>query len=167
MRSRGPFFLLLLFFTLPAFARKTPEVAAPPASAPAFELPGRKGTVSLEALRGKLVYVDFWASWCGPCRMSFPWLRSLHERYAAKGLVIVAINLDKSREAANEFLADYPAPFLVAFDPAGKTAEAFNVPTMPSSFLVGPTGAILHSEAGFDSKKTAEIEALIKEALPQ
>jgi thiol-disulfide isomerase/thioredoxin len=157
---------LIIAFALPAYAKKHPNptpVQSP--TAPAFELPGRLGTVSLESLRGKVVYVDFWASWCGPCRESFPWLRTLHQRYAADGLMIVAINLDKDHDAAEQFLEQYPAPFLVAFDPSGKTAEAFNVPAMPSSYLIGPSGTILYSHAGFDPKETGAIEALIKEAV--
>jgi thiol-disulfide isomerase/thioredoxin len=110
------------------------------------------------------VYVDFWASWCTPCRRSFPWLEALHEHYAAKGLVIVAIDLDKTRSDADEFLTKVPAPFTVAFDPAGETAEAFQVSAMPSSYVIGPTGAILYSHAGFDPKRTAAVETLIQEA---
>jgi thiol-disulfide isomerase/thioredoxin len=159
--------LLVLSLAAPALAKKTPTAAGDPAQAPAFDLPGRSGRVSLEALRGKVVYVDFWASWCGPCRSSFPWLTAMHNRYAAKGLVIVAINLDKDRDAADQFLEQYPAPFLVAFDPAGKSAEAFNVPAMPTSYLISPEGRIVHADAGFDPKETAKIEDLIKTALPQ
>jgi thiol-disulfide isomerase/thioredoxin len=151
----------------PMAAKEPPPVAADPAAAPGFDLPGRAGAVSLESLRGHLVYVDFWASWCGPCRESFPWLKSLHERYASRGLVIVAINLDKERAAADAFLARHPAPFLVAFDPAGETAERFKVPAMPSSYLIGATGTILHSEAGFDAETAGKIEALIQEAIPR
>jgi cytochrome c biogenesis protein CcmG/thiol:disulfide interchange protein DsbE len=159
-----PLALLLLSLPLPASARNSGR-PAPPTTVPAFSLPERHGTVSSAALAGKVVYVDFWASWCGPCRMSFPWLKTLHERYAPKGLVVVAINLDKSRDAAEEFLGDYPAPFLVAFDPAGTTADAFNVGTMPSSYLIGPDGAVLYSQAGFDPKETGKVEHLIQEAL--
>jgi thiol-disulfide isomerase/thioredoxin len=155
----------ILFFSLPALARKGAPEAAAPETAPAFNLPARHGNVVSTDLAGKLVYVDFWASWCGPCRMSFPWLKTLHEHYGPKGLVVVAINLDKDREAALEFLGDYPAPFLVAFDPSGKTAEAFNVAAMPSSYLVGPNGKILYSQKGFDPKETGKVEQMIKEAL--
>lgn len=157
-----------LLCAAPLAAKSSGAPAASHRAAPAFNLPEREGgTVSLEALRGKLVYVDFWASWCGPCRMSFPWMKSLHERFAARGLAVVAINLDKSRADAIDFLHEYPAPFLVAFDPLGKSAEAFEVPSMPTSFLIGPTGEILHVEAGFDPKKTTALETLIQEALPR
>lgn len=158
--------LLLALPSLPALARKSPPPAAP-AVAPSIDLPTRQGAVTSADLAGKLIYVDFWASWCSPCRTSFPWLRALHEQYASKGLVVVAINLDKTRAAADKFLARFPAPFLVAYDPTGKTAEAFHVSTMPSSYLIDPTGAIVYSQAGFDPKETGKIESLIKEALPQ
>jgi cytochrome c biogenesis protein CcmG/thiol:disulfide interchange protein DsbE len=161
MRVRSlPPYLLLLLLALPALAKPAPG----PVPAPAFSLPGRSGTVCLDSLRGRVVYVDFWASWCEPCRRSFPWLNSLRERYAGKGLTIVAINLDKDRDAADAFLERFPASFLVAYDPAGKTAEAYRVSAMPSSFLVGPTGTVLSSHAGFDPRKTATIEARIQEA---
>jgi len=158
--------LLLLFLALPAFARPTPPTGASGGSAPTFSLPGRTGTVSLDSLRGRVVYVDFWASWCEPCRRSFPWLNTLRERYAGRGLTIVAINLDKDRRAADAFLGKFPASFLVAYDPAGKTAEAYRVSAMPSSFIIGPTGILLSSHAGFDPRKTGTIEALIQEACP-
>jgi thiol-disulfide isomerase/thioredoxin len=153
-----------LFLFLAGAARAAPAAhAARPA--PAFHLPTRGGgTVASDSLGARVVLVDFWASWCEPCRKSFPWLAAMRERYGSKGLVIVAINLDKSRDAAEAFLEKYPAPFVVAFDPAGKTAEAFHVAAMPTSFVVGPDGAILASHAGFDPKKTGAFETLIQEA---
>jgi thiol-disulfide isomerase/thioredoxin len=166
VRSRILLVLSLVALALPALGSH-PVLARTPAparSAPAFTLPTRTGTVSLDSLRGKVVLVDFWASWCAPCRKSFPWLRGVRERYAARGFEVLAINLDKEREQADAFLAQVPAPFLVAFDPAAKTAEAFHVAAMPSSFLVGPTGIILYSHAGFDPAKTGELETLIQEA---
>ena len=138
--------------------------APAPRPAPAFSLPGRQGTVCLDSLRGRVVYVDFWASWCEPCRRSFPWLRSMHARYGAQGLTIVAIDLDKNLDSADAFLAEFPAPFTLAFDPAGRTAEAYRVAAMPSSFLIDRAGNIVHTQTGFDPRKADAAEALIREA---
>src|SRR5258706_6933025 len=155
--------ILLLGLSTPVFAGKPSSGT----SAPVFHLPTRDGAVSLDSLQGKVACIDFWASWCGPCKQSFPWMKSLHERFAGKGLVVVAINLDRDRKAADEFLAKYPAPFTVAFDPSGKTAKAFRVWGMPTSYILGPTGAILSTHAGFDPKRTAMIESEIAKSLPQ
>jgi thiol-disulfide isomerase/thioredoxin len=155
--------LLLVAVVIPVFA--LPVMASTPVHAPNFELPTREGaTVSLDSLAAKVVVVDFWASWCEPCRKSFPWLAELHQRYSGKGLVIVAINLDKKREPAESFLSEYPAPFLVAFDPAGVTAEKFHVKAMPTSFVLDGSHRIVLTHPGFDPKKTDTIETLIREA---
>jgi thiol-disulfide isomerase/thioredoxin len=156
---------LLLALAVPASAKKDSDSGPP--RAPSFTLPTSHGPVALDSLRGRPVLVDFWASWCGPCHKSFPWLGTLHQRFASKGLVIVAIDLDKDADAAEAFLADHPAPFVIAFDPAGKTAEAYQVAAMPSTFLVGPSGNILYSHAGFDPRMTGEFETLIEKALPR
>lgn len=160
-------FLAAVCFAPPAHAKKPPAAPATPVAAPKFDLPAREGRVSLEALRGRTVYLDFWASWCGPCRASFPWMTALYNRYAAQGLTIVAINLDKERDLAEDFLREFPVSFHVAFDPAGKTADAYGVSAMPSSYLIDPEGRIIHAEAGFDAKNAAAIEAAIQAALPR
>ncbi len=134
--------------------------------APAFKLATTDGSVTLQSLRGRVVLIDFWASWCGPCRRSFPWLTDVHQRYAGRGLTVLAINLDKRRELADQFLQEFKPPFQVAFDPSGSTAEAFRVSGMPSSFLIGPDGSILYSHAGFDPQKTGPLETLIQGACP-
>jgi cytochrome c biogenesis protein CcmG/thiol:disulfide interchange protein DsbE len=157
--------ILLLLFALPAFA-KSPD-AGGAAKAPSFTLPTRTGVVSSDSLRGKVVLVDFWASWCGPCRKSFPWLREMYDRYGGRGLEVVAINLDKNRHAAEAFLDKHPAPFTVAFDPSGKSAEAFRVWGMPTGFVVGPSGEILDTYAGFNPKDGDRIEARIEKVIPQ
>jgi thiol-disulfide isomerase/thioredoxin len=133
--------------------------------APAFRLPTASGVVALDSLRGKVVYLDFWASWCQPCKKSFPWMDRLQQRYAPQGLAVVAVDLDKSREAADAFLERFPPAFVVAFDSAGKTAEAYRVPAMPTSFLIGRDGRLLDSHAGFDPRRTAEMEKSIEAAL--
>jgi cytochrome c biogenesis protein CcmG, thiol:disulfide interchange protein DsbE len=163
----GVALLLLLSLAVPARARTARGMAADPPAAPSFELPTRTGTVALAALRTKVVLVDFWASWCGPCRQSFPWLSAMAERYGASGLVVVAINLDKDRALAEAFLRQLSPPFTVAFDPAGKTAVAFDVQTMPSSYLVSRTGRLVYSHAGFDRKDTGTFEKQIQEEIAQ
>jgi len=145
-------------------ARAEPAVAPEPA--PAFTLPGTAGEVSLAALRGQLVYVDFWASWCVPCRRSFPWMNELHARYAERGLHIVAINLDQDREAAAAFLAATEPRFTIAWDPAGDSAERFGVIGMPSSWLIDADGRIVDNHVGFRARDREALEARIVAALP-
>lgn len=94
-------------------------------------------------------------------------MTTMLDRYGKDGLVIVAINLDKTREAADAFLQSEPAEFTVAFDPSGHTAEAFHVNAMPSSFIVDRKGQIVYSHEGFQTSKANDVEARVKEALKQ
>ena len=157
--------MMLVTTARPAAAAHVTSVT-PGAIAPAFTLPARRGDVSLKSLEGKVVLVDFWASWCEPCRRSFAWMSTLHEKYGDR-LAIVAIDLDRKREDADAFLEKNPVPFTIAYDPAGKVAEAFHVAAMPSSFVIDPAGKVLHARAGFDPKKTPEVEALLTAACAQ
>lgn len=128
-------------------------------AAPAFSLPGTKGDpVALDKLRGKVVYVDFWASWCGPCRRSFPWMNDMQQKYGAKGLVVVGVNVDKKRADADKFLAQVPASFTLAFDEAGSTPNAYGVKGMPSSYLIDAGGKVVYVERGFLDEHKAELE---------
>ncbi len=130
-----------------------------------FNLPTASATVRLSQFKGKVVYLDFWASWCEPCKHSFPWMNEMQKKYRADGLEVVAINLDKKRELANKFLKEMPASFNVAFDPEGKTAESYNVMGMPSSYLINRKGEIVSRHIGFKQDKAAELEAQIVKAL--
>lgn len=135
--------------------------AAAPVQAPAFDLPGAR----LADLRGKVVYVDFWASWCGPCRKSFPWMNALQQRHGAAGLQVVAINVDEKREDAAAFLARVPANFTIAYDPAGATPRAYGIKGMPSSALVGRDGKLLWMHTGFNEADQDKLEERIRAAL--
>jgi cytochrome c biogenesis protein CcmG/thiol:disulfide interchange protein DsbE len=133
--------------------------------APSFTLPAYRGAVSLDSLRGRVVYLDFWASWCDPCRKSFPWMEDMQKKYGAKGLTVVAVNLDSKQENADKFLDNHPASFHVAFDPAGKVAKSYKVKGMPSSYLIDRAGQIVESHIGFREKEAAPLEKKIVELL--
>ena len=152
--------LVAVLATAPGYAARTGEPA------PAFALPTAAGdTVDLARLRGRVVYVDFWASWCTPCRRSFPWMNELDARYRDAGLTIVAINVDKRREDAMRFLRDVPARFTVVFDAEGKTPDAFDVKGMPSSYLIDREGRLVAVEEGFHDERAAVIEQRIRALL--
>lgn len=134
--------------------------------APNVALPDAQGTVvALDTLRGKVVYVDFWASWCGPCRRSFPWMNEMQQKYGSKGLAIVAVNVDKKRADADKFLAQLPAGFPVVFDEAGTSPAAFGVKSMPSSYLIDARGNVVLVERGFVDARRTELEDRIKSLL--
>ena len=130
--------------------------------APAFALPTAKGeTIALDKLRGKVVYVDFWASWCGPCRRSFPWMNEMQQKYGARGFTVVAINVDKKRSDAERFLVQNPANFTVVYDEAGGTPAAYGVKGMPSSYLIDARGNVTFVERGFLDESKAELESRV------
>lgn len=133
--------------------------------APDVNLPGLKDAVTLAALSGKVVYVDFWASWCGPCKQSFPFMNELQAKYRAQGLEVLAINLDAKRDDADKFLAQVPAQFNLAFDARGEVAKRFEVKGMPSSYVVGRDGKIVAVHRGFKDDDRKELEARIAQAL--
>jgi cytochrome c biogenesis protein CcmG/thiol:disulfide interchange protein DsbE len=135
--------------------------------APPVDLPTINGKVSLEQLKGKVVYIDFWASWCLPCKKSFPWMHEMKEKYAEKGFEIIAINLDKNKQLADEFLDNVNVNFIVAFDQAGDTASLYQLRGMPSSYLIGRDGKLYAAHTGFRDKDKDELEKLIKNQLQQ
>lgn len=124
-------------------------------------------TLDLSAHEGKVVIVDFWASWCVPCRRSFPWLNSMYDRYGEDGLVIIGVNLDQERTAADEFLHEFPAKFSIHYDVSKELAKSYGVVAMPTSYLVGRDGAIRKTHYGFKVKKQDEYESAIVEALTE
>ncbi len=141
--------------------------AADNKAAPAFTLPSTQGEISLDKLRGKVVYLDFWASWCGPCRKSFPWMDNLQSRYGKDGLQVVAINLDKDKALADKFVADLQPQFTIAFDPAGKVAEQYKLMGMPTAFLIDRQGRIYDTHIGFRETDKQGQEAKLQSLLKQ
>ena len=138
-------------------------------AAPNVTLPSSTPALIIDfaKLKGKVVYVDFWASWCGPCKQSFPWMNDMHAKYAARGLEIVAINVDAKMADAERFLATTPAKFTVAFDAKGQTPKQFAVKAIPTSYLIDGDGKVLLVHAGFRDADRAALEAAIDNALTQ
>ncbi len=135
-------------------------------AAPAFALPTASGeTVALDKLRGRVVYVDFWASWCGPCRRSFPWMNEMERKYGARGLTIIGVNVDKKRSDAERFLQQTPAAFTIVFDPSGAAPAAYGVKGMPSSYLIDAQGNVAAVETGFFDDRKASLEERIRALL--
>jgi thiol-disulfide isomerase/thioredoxin len=130
--------------------------------APAFELHTENSDVKLSDYLGKVVYLDFWASWCEPCRRSFPWLNQLQSLYGKDGLAVVAINLGESPQDANKFLQQTPASFDIVYDPSGKTADAYDLKAMPSSYLIDRSGQMIYSSLGFRTGEKRIIEDKIR-----
>src|SRR6202795_777767 len=118
--------------------------------APPVQLHLADGTIVQPAdYRGKVVLIDFWASWCVPCKASFPALDALYQRDRDRGLVVLAINLDEERKAADAFLASRPHVMPVLFDPKGESAEAFRIRGMPSSVVIDRAGNIRFTHIGY------------------
>ena len=157
------FFLFLLGASAQAFAQ---DAIAP---APAIELPAEAGTpIALASLKGKVVLVDVWASWCVPCKAAFPAYDELYRKYKDRGFEVLAVNVDEKRADAERFLRDRRHVLKVVFDPKGEAPLKFKVRGMPTSFLVDKRGNIRFTHEGFTTKDVAlherRIEALLAEA---
>jgi len=134
-------------------------------AAPAFSMPTTKAPVNLSALKGKVVYLDFWASWCTPCKKSFPWMKKIQAKYRDQGLVIIAANMDSNREKADAFIKQSSPNFTIAFDPDGKVAEQYQLVGMPSSYLIDKNGQLVGHHTGFREDDVENLEKQIRQLL--
>jgi thiol-disulfide isomerase/thioredoxin len=137
--------------------------------APAISLaPLEEGKpVAMASLKGRVVYVDFWASWCVPCRLSMPALDSLYQRNKSRGFAVVGVNKDATLADARRFLAKVPVSFALAQDPADAAARGFDVKAMPSGYLVDRKGIVRHVHRGFTAETGAELEREIDSLLKE
>jgi peroxiredoxin len=146
----------------------TSLVGASASMAPAFSLPSRSGdTVSLAQLKGKVVMLNFWASWCGPCRQEMPLLEQMHKRYSSLGFTLVGVNVDANSKDAEDWLGKTPVSFPVVFDRESKVSKLYDVNAMPSTVFIDRKGNVryLHRgyKAGDEGEYLNQIRALLKE----
>ncbi len=120
---------------------------------------------SLQNYAGKIVYLDFWASWCKPCRKSFPWMNKLVKQYPADQFTVVTINLDEQQMDMLKFLDKMPADFDVFHDVSGYMAEKFQLKGMPTSYLINRKGKVVSEHIGFNESQKQKIEAEIESLL--
>lgn len=141
------------------------EVGATP---PPIDLPDLDGSpVELEELAGKVVLIDFWASWCGPCKKEMPMLQALHERHATRGLVVIGINIDRNEKKLESFLKHTPVTFRIVHDRRAEIASRYELSTMPSTFFVGRNGKLRHVHEGFREDHAELIERRIQTLLDE
>jgi cytochrome c biogenesis protein CcmG/thiol:disulfide interchange protein DsbE len=153
----------MMALTLVAEVVGATEVGEP---APPFSLTTADGkTMALADLRGRVVYVDFWASWCAPCRRSFPWMNEMQQRYGDRGFTVIAVNVDRRRADAEQFLQSNSAHFAVVYDDRGATPQAYSVKGMPSSYLIDARGTVVDVELGFHDDRKGAIEDQIRSLL--
>jgi thiol-disulfide isomerase/thioredoxin len=123
-----------------------------------FEIPGFAQAQKISDLKGKWVYLDFWASWCVPCRQSFPFMNEMQSKLQGKNIQVIAVNVDAKKADAERFLAQNPAKFSLAFDAKGELPKRMNLKSMPTSYLINPQGKVVFIHAGFRSEDKKLLE---------
>jgi peroxiredoxin len=158
----------LLLTTLLCAATPASAAVSPGAPAPAFTLAARDGgKLSLADLKGQVVMINFWATWCGPCRQEMPLLAQLHDKYEPLGFTMIGVNVEPDSAAAVDWLKGVPVSFPILFDTDSAVAGRFGVEGMPSSVLVDRNGQVRYIHRGYkpgDEAKYADmIRSLVKE----
>jgi peroxiredoxin len=136
--------------------------------APNFSLESRGGgTVTLEDLKGQVVMINFWATWCVPCRQEMPHLEALHQRYSSLGFTLLGVNVEDNRDGVEKYLKDTPVTFPILFDPKSEVSKLYEVVAMPSTVMVGRDGTMrfIHHgyKPGYENEYQAQIRALLRE----
>ena len=130
-----------------------------------FDVATEEGRFFSADYQDKVVYLDFWATWCAPCRASFPWMNEMREKYKSEGLQIVAVSIDADRVLARRFATELGARFEVGYDPEGNVADLFDVNVMPTSVILGKGGTVIEVHKGFNEAKKVDYENAIVSAL--
>jgi thiol-disulfide isomerase/thioredoxin len=160
--------LLLTALAASVLIASAAHALAPGDVPPVIDLSDLKGKkVDLASLKGKVVLVDFWASWCGPCKEEMPVLEALNEKFATQGLVIVGVSIDSSPKKMNKFLKGTPVSFRIVHDRKLVVANRYEPETMPTSYFIGRDGKVRYVHEGFDKGDAAGIEERVKALLAE
>jgi thiol-disulfide isomerase/thioredoxin len=147
-----------LYPLVPSVAADTPAPAAP------FTLPARSGTpVSLESLKGQVVLVNFWATWCGPCRKEMPLLEQIQRKYAPLGFTMLGINVEEDTRQMEQFLKDVPVSFPILLDPANGVSKLYDVSAMPSTVIIDRQGRVRFIHQGYQPGDESKYQDLIRQ----
>jgi cytochrome c biogenesis protein CcmG, thiol:disulfide interchange protein DsbE len=142
-----------------------PAAAAVDAGAPAPAFTGKPlaggADLALADFRGKVVYLDFWASWCAPCGQSLPWMETLRREFAPAGFEVVAINVDETPDDGVKFLRRFKVSYPIVGDRGGDIAELYDVRDMPSSYLIDRRGVVRRVHRGFNKRVAAELRSAV------
>ena len=127
----------------------------------------KEGSLSLSDFRGKIIYLDFWASWCGPCRKSLPAMQELHTELSESGFTVVAVNVDEIIQEAKSFAVPLALSYPLVYDGNGNIAESFNIKAMPMSYVIDKQGKIVYAHEGYRSKDMPLIRQALIEMLKE
>jgi peroxiredoxin len=157
---------MLLCMTGPGVVHARPP--APGDKAPDFTLRANTGkNIKLSELRGQVVMINFWATWCGPCRQEMPHLERLHDQYRRAGFALLGVNLDENSKSAESLARELGVRFPVLFDSGKKISGRYDVDAMPSTLLIDRSGVVRYLHRGYRSGVENEYEAKIRELLKQ
>lgn len=155
-----------MFALLGGVVASTAEALDVGAKAPEISLKDLSGkTVDLASLAGKVVILDFWATWCAPCREEMPELQNFYKKYNAKGLEIVGISVDKGPDGIKDFINKLKVTFPVVHDDGHKVADKYSPPRMPSSYIIDKKGVVRYVHGGYRAGDAATFEKEIQELL--
>jgi peroxiredoxin len=155
---------------LSALAATSAAAAVQPGeAAPAFTSAALAGTgsITLGDYRGKVVYLDFWASWCGPCRLSLPWMEQLRREFGPQGLEVIAVNVDEHTNDARSFIKRFTVTYPLAADAQGAVASLYDVQDMPSSYLIDRRGVVRQVHRGFNRADAGKLHALVAQLVKE
>ena len=147
----------LLFFNIASFADEQLQ----PLEFSGYDFSTNK-PFKFNQFKGKIIYLDFWASWCPPCLESMPFMEKLYQQYKAQGFEIIAVNIDEHKEDASKFLDLHPISYTNLYDPQGKIGKRFKVRSMPTAFLIDQDGNVIYKHVGFNQKYSIKLEEALK-----